>query len=161
MDSELSTGNDGDGGLSQQPTMEGTSPITDLESKRVMLRGERGDYLLISNIEEMFQEEADLPGEMEIIRREATFYGPELEVRTEEKERFLLTAPGPGSYLHLWTAQTDSKGRITSWEVSAEVRAKFSSEMPKYSICNRCGEPIKSLKHERMAILGKCGNVSG
>lgn len=151
-----STGKEGDGGVSQHPTMDGTSPITDLDSKRVMLRGERGDYILISNIEQTFDVEWDWPGEMEVIRRESTYYGPELELRTEEKERFLLTAPGPGSYLHLWAPQYDSKDRITSWEVLAEVRATFSSEMPNYCICNRCGEPIRSLEHERMSILGKC-----
>lgn len=156
-----STGKEGEGGVSQQPTMNGTSPITDLKSKRVMLRGERGDYILISSIEQSFMDEADRTGEMEVVRRESTYYGPELELRTKQRERFLLTAPGPGSYLHLWAPLSDSKGRITSWEVSAEVRAKFSSEMPQYSICNRCGEPIRSLEHERMAILGKCEKISG
>lgn len=144
------------GTLSGVGDMDGTSPITDLGSKKVMLRGERGDYIVISDVEQEFDSVETLPREMEIVRRESTYYGPELELRTEDRERFLLTAPGPGSYLHLWVPETDSEGRITGWNVSAEVRAGFSSNVPRYSICNRCGEPVKSLEHERMAILGKC-----
>lgn len=139
--------------------MDGTKPVTDRSSKMVMLRAERGDGIQISQVERTFQDHYDIPTGLEVQRRTPTFYGTELQLSPSDPQNsrsYLLTAPGPDAYLHLWAAVTDSDGYRESWEVVAEVRVAFSDELPQYSICSNCGEPIKSLEHERLAAINSC-----
>lgn len=139
--------------------MDGTKPVTDRSSKMVMLRAERGDAVQITEVERNFQDRSDIPPGFEVQQRTSTFYGTELQLFPSEADRsesYLLTAPGPDAFLHLWAAVTDSDGFRESWEVVAEVRAAFAHELPQYCICSNCGEPIKSLEHERLAAIDSC-----
>lgn len=139
--------------------MDGTKPVTDRGSKMVMLRAERGDRIQISEVVRAFQDHPNIPRGFAVQQRTSTFYGTELQLSPSEADRsesYLLTAPGPDAYLHLWAAITDSSGYRESWAVVAEVRAGFADDLPQYSICPNCGEPIKSLEHERLAVIDRC-----
>lgn len=139
--------------------MDGTKPITDRESKKVMLRGERGDKIQISDVIADFEEGQDFPEEIEIQQRVSTYYGTELVLEGLEKSetsKYLLTAPGPDTFLYLWAAETDADGYRETWSVIAEVKARFTDGVPQYAICNQCGEPIKSLEHEKLAAMDNC-----
>lgn len=138
----------------------GTKPITDRDSMMVMLRGERGDPIRIDCIVNRHKTGFTIPGKFSILRRVTTYYGPELLLdRSGEtnSSKYLLTAPGPDKFLHLWVSETDEDGYRIGWNLIAEVKSSFEEGLPQYSICSKCGEPIKSLEHERMAALEQCG----
>lgn len=140
--------------------MDGLEPVTDHDSKVVMLASERRDLIQISGVVTRFDEEAQLPEAVSVIERKSTYYGPELLVHTEMDgldHNFLLNAPGPDSHLFLWAAATDEDNRRESWHVAAEVKATLAEEQPTYEICPDCGKPMKSIEHERRAALGTCG----
>ena len=143
--------------------MNGTRPITDRQSKNVMLRAERGDIITINQIVNRFRKENPIPEAFEVQRRVSTYYGTELLIEphaSKSRSKFLLTAPGPDTFLYLWGAETDSDGFRERWSVTAELKASFSEEMPKYSICQKCGDPIKSLEHERLAAMDNCSAIN-
>lgn len=139
--------------------MDGTKPVTDRESKMIMLRAERGDIIQAGDVISKFQQEVIIPDQMEVQRRVSTYYGTELLLEpTEEtqQEKYLITAPGPDAFLYLWSSETDSDGYREGWNVAAEIKASFTDDMPQYSLCSKCGEPIKSLEHVRLASIDNC-----
>lgn len=139
--------------------MNGTQPITDQQSKSVMLRAERGDPLLANEIIQKFHKEATIPKELTVCQRVSTYYGTELLLEPgnkNAKQKFLVTAPGPDAFLYFWTANTDSDGFQTNWAVAAEVKMRFKENLPQYTICNQCGEEIESLEHEKLAAMDNC-----
>jgi len=140
-------------------SMDGTKPITDRDSKMVMLRAERGDRIDVVQTVGRFQQDLTIPDELEIQRRVSTYHGTELLMEPASpgvNEKYLLTAPGPDSYLFIWSSETDSEGYREKWSVLGEIKAQFSDDLPRYPICEDCGEAIKSLEHERLAAADSC-----
>lgn len=124
-----------------------TEPVTDLESKRVMLRAERGDTISVE-------------GErLKVLRRKQVYYGPVLECtdspEADAPRTYRLTAPGPSKNLHLWKAVSDEDGFVEGWELIGEVSAEFGGAQ-QYDLCHQCGQPLKTLEHEREAAVGAC-----
>lgn len=146
--------------LSLRGEMDGTEPITDSNSKQVMIAGERRDKIKIIDVVEIFDEEEILPDSLTVVRKLSTYYGPELMLYGEKNgdQNYLLTAPGPDSYLLLWKANTDSREIRRSYSVIAEVKAKLS-ENSTYELCPDCGQPFKTIEHERAAAIGQCPNI--
>ena len=134
-------------------------PTTDYHSKRVMLRAERGDSVVIATILARFRDRRSIPERLAVLRRMATYYGPELLLESDSR-RFLLTAPGPTSELLLWSEIVSADGTRRGWEQVAEVQATFAESDSRYAICTDCGEPIKTAEHDRMALIGRCPGVS-
>lgn len=138
--------------------MDGTEPVTDHDSKTVMLQAERRDEIEIVAVVDRFDDDVDIPGKVSVIRRTHTFYGPELMLHAERDGtdcNYLLTAPGPDSHLVLWAAETDEHDRRKGWYVAAEVTAVLSDEGD-YSYCPDCGERMETIQHEREAAFGMC-----
>jgi len=118
-----------------------SSAGTDCQSKTVMLRGERHDTIHIHGL-----------GDVNVVRRTQPYFGPKLLLHDEERnQNWLLTAPGPHSDLQLWQPRTGDEGRV-GWEKFETVTARIES-VDQYRICE-CGEPIKTLEHERKAAMG-------
>lgn len=127
----------------------------------VMLASERRDVIEISGVERRFEEDIDIPDALSVVERRAKYYGPELLVHAKLNgvdHNYLLTAPGPDSYLILWAAETDEENFRENWRVLAEVRATLAVDQPSYEICPDCGKPMKSIEHEQKAALGMCGD---
>ena len=143
--------------------MDGTKPVTDRNSKMVMLRAERGDTINKREVVSKFQEGRIVPNRLKVQRRVSTFYGAELLLEPTNdghREKYLITAPGPDSFLYIWSSETDEDGFREGWKLSAEIKVSFSDGIPQYSICSLCGEPIKSLEHARLAATDNCpGNA--
>jgi hypothetical protein len=165
-----SRGKEGVGGSSEgndepitgRGAMDGTKPITDRESKMVMLRGERGDKVDIVDVVNKIRDEAIIPNRVEILRRVPTYYGTELLLKTLDEtidSQYLITAPGPDAFLFLWASNCDSDGFRKSWYKSAEIKAAFTDGLPEYTICASCGEPIQSFEHERLAAIDQCTDL--
>lgn len=148
------------GDSSSRGDMDGTEPITDSRSKQVMIAGERRDNIEIVEIVETFEEEKILPGSLTIVRKTSTYYGPELMLHAEQNgdQNYLLTAPGPDSYLLLWKANTDGRDIRRSYSIIAEVKAKLMEDST-YELCPDCGQPFKTIEHERAAAIGQCPNI--
>jgi hypothetical protein len=143
--------------------MDGTKPITNRQSRMVMLRADRGDSIQIDDTIEYFITNASVPAELEVIQRTSTYHWTELLLKNtpdDQHSMYLLTAPGPDAFLYLWSSETDKDGYRIGWSKIAEVKASFCDGLPKYTICNTCGEPIKSLEHERLAVIDKCDSLS-
>lgn len=139
--------------------MDGTKPVTDRESKMVMLRAERGDRLSINATVQQFKPDISIQEKFEVQRRISTYYGTELLLEplgSGQRSKFLLTAPGPDTFLYLWVSETDSDGFREGWSVAAELKVSFSEGVPQYALCEECGNPIKSLEHERLAAMDNC-----
>ena len=137
---------------------DGTNPVTDEESKTVMLTAERRDDIRIEEVVQRFQT-GELPDELSVVRRISRYYGPELMLYVEidgESRNYRLNAPGPGSYLHLWRAETEDGDLRTSYTRLAEVKATVLDGT--YQMCPDCGEPFKTRRHERLAAIGRCPN---
>jgi len=137
----------------------GDEPVTEYDSKMVMLRGERHDRITIENTVQSLTSGADVPEELSIIQRNNTYYGPKLKLSTGGQD-YLLTAPGPDAHLLLWESVTDRNGFRKSWRKIAEVTAQIADDVPQYDLCPYCGEPLKSLDHERKAAVGQCDGMS-
>lgn len=130
-------------------------PVTEYASKKVMVGSERGDCILISEAVETAPE-IEVPLRLEVIRTIETYYGPELLLVGHSGQNFKLTAPGPDTHLLLWTAETNEDGFCEGWNPVAEVVAEFGQSMTTYDFCDSCGEPIRSIEHERVALIGEC-----
>jgi hypothetical protein len=146
-------------GTETNPIVNG--PITDSDSKTVMVAAERGDEIHISEVISKV-EGMEIPDEFSVIQRTDTYYGPKLFVhsRVEGEERnFLLTAPGPDSQLRLWTEEMSSTDKRKGWSKAAEVTAVLPAEQPPYGRCEECGELIRSVEHERAALTGNCNRA--
>lgn len=117
-------------------------PVTDTESKRLMLRAERGDTIRIGEY-----------GEFEVKKRTNPYFGPKLILEPEHSDYpiSMLTAPGPASDLQLWFSESDEEGFRTGWTQIAEVSAELVDQK-QYDIC-ACGEPIKNAEHQKRAFL--------
>jgi hypothetical protein len=138
---------------------DGTAPVTDHDSKTVMLRAERDDNVRVVDIVDRFSEREPVPRELTVIQRSNLYYGPKLLLHSSREGRdynYQLTAPGPDTYLYLWAAETDTDGFRKAWYKLAEVRAVFGADQPQYDICPDCGGPIKTLEHERYSAFGEC-----
>lgn len=139
--------------------MDGLEPITDSKSKKVMLTAERRDNITITDVVTRFDDSIEVPDEVSVIKRTHTYYGPELLVHAEqdgEDANFLLSAPGPDAHLYLWAGKLTEENRRESWYVAAEVKATLSDDQPGYKFCPDCGQPFKSIEHERLTAIGEC-----
>ena len=134
----------------------GTEPITDSHSKRVMLRAERHDSIVVDHVLHQVDSNFDVPGPLEVIRRSTTYFGPELKLMDSSGSNYKLTAPGPDRNLLMWKADTDDDGYCNAWRVVAEVTCDFGKNLDQYETCPDCGQPIKSAEHERVALIGEC-----
>lgn len=134
-------------------------PVADKESKSVMLSAERGDEIEVeSTVED--QRDGDLiPNSITIKQRVNTFYGPKLHGSDEMNRGYLITAPGPDSYLSLWSESTSDKGGRESWVELTEIKASFKDNQSRYHRCPYCNKPFKTADHERQAAIGQCPNI--
>lgn len=149
-------------GIPSDRDLGGTAPVTDSDSKSVMLRAERNDQIRITEVVKRFDAKSDIPTEVSVLQRNQSYYGPNLLLHAEldrEDCNFRLTAPGPDTYLYLWGAQSDEGGFRETWYKIAEVKAVLPENQQAYDICSECGEPIQSLEHERYAAFGQCPGV--
>lgn len=133
-------------------------PVTDSRSKSVMLRAERKDRIVITDVDEMYDVGGGIPDEFTVARRTQPYFGPKLLLDTGA-ENYMLTAPGPNSQLLLWSPVKHEDGGREGWRKMAEVQADFGDELPQYDICSACNEPIKTMEHQREAAFGVCSNV--
>lgn len=136
----------------------GSEPVTEYESKMVMLRAERDDRIEIQNTITQIEPAELVPSSLSVTQRTNTYYGPKIELRNGNTE-FLLTAPGPDAHLLLWKADSDTDGFRDGWRKIAEVKASFEDQQPQYDLCPYCGEPLKTLEHERESAVGKCSRA--
>ena len=117
------------------------STRTDCQSKMVVLRAERHDTIHIYGL-----------GDVNVVRRTRPYFGPKLLLHDEQRDQnWQLTAPGPYSDPQLWQPRTGDEGRV-GWEKFETVTARIES-VDQYRMCE-CGEPIKTLEHERKAAMG-------
>ncbi|MFD1634645.1 hypothetical protein ACOZ4L_02805 [Haloplanus ruber] len=130
-------------------------PVTDYDSKMVALRAERHDEVRVVNIESEHRPGPDVPDSFTVAQRTETYYGPKLVLDSGTKN-YLLTVPGPDCQLLLWEGKPSTNGFKKGWSKLAEVSVKFGEELPQYDLCPYCGEPLKTLEHERMAGFGEC-----
>lgn len=137
---------------------EGVKPLTDYDSKTVMLRAERKDEVKITEVVRQLESKGHPPSEFTVLERTNTYFGPELLLEAEETN-YLLTAPGPNTYLVLWKESTEDRDFRTGWTQIAEVKAEIA-ETPQYEFCTQCGNPIRSVQHERLASLGQCPHAT-
>lgn len=132
-------------------------PTTTYDSKIVMLRAERHDRIRIENVVTSISPGQAIPDELTVVKRTTAYFGPKL-VAESAGSNYLLTAPGPSSQLVLWHTNEGPDGLRGEWEKLAEVTAKFEDDQPQYDLCPICGEPLKTLEHEREAAFGSCPN---
>lgn len=130
-----------------------TGPTTDYGSRKVMLSAERRDTIEIESIEQRLTQ-GNIPTDLEVVERTATYFGPELLLQSDDRN-FLLTAPGPDCQLLLWSEIVNERGYRQEWSRLAEVRASIA-ETPQYEICDQCGYPIRTGEHERLSAIGRC-----
>jgi hypothetical protein len=122
-----------------------------------MLRAERHDRIRIENVVTRISPGQTIPDELTVVKRTTAYFGPKLVVESAGSN-YLLTAPGPSSQLVLWHTNEGPDGLRGEWEKLAEVTAKFEDDQPQYDLCPVCGEPLKTLEHEREAAFGSCPN---
>jgi NADH pyrophosphatase NudC (nudix superfamily) len=129
---------------------------TDPESKEVMLRAERADCILIKETKSLLADR-DVPEKATVVQRNDTYFGPKLMLDTEiPSQAFHLTAPGPTSNLLLWDATVSEAGYRGDWMKLAKVSVEFASDQTRYRICPHCGDPLKTIEHERQAANRSC-----
>jgi hypothetical protein len=127
--------------------------VTDYDAKMTMIKAERRDEILLEPVDDV---EMEIPSTVTVARRTETYFGPKLLLYDESAEQnWLLTAPGPESQLHLWPPQHADDGLRRGWMDPIEVTADVDATT-QYPICSRCGEPLKTLQHEREAAFGLC-----
>lgn len=135
-----------------------TEPITEHRSKLVMIRAERHDRIEIESVKTRFRSDRLIPDDLTVARRTDAYFGPKL-LLDNGTENYLLTAPGPETQLLLWCSEFADDGLQRGWQKLAEVTATFTDEQPQYDLCPMCGDPLKTLEHEREAAFGMCPNV--
>lgn len=134
-------------------------PTTDYESKKVMIAAERRDHIIITDTIQQLADDVEIPAEVSVVQRTDPYYGPKLLAHATvdgEDVNYLLTAPGPDSQLLLWAGEMNDKGMRKGWYKAAEVTATLAPEQPPYPLCDQCNEPIRTIGHERMSVLGMC-----
>jgi hypothetical protein len=107
-----------------------------------MLRAERGDTIEISG------------DKYEVFQRTDPYFGPKLKLRGPNGDA-MLTCPAPDTQLMLWEAVVDADGFRMGWERVGETTAELV-DTKQYDICEKCGEPLKTVEHRRRAIIGAC-----
>jgi hypothetical protein len=140
---------------SQPDTVPIGDPETTFDSKKVALRAERHDELRITEVIDRYQPDGNIPDSFLVAERTQTYYGPKL-VLEAGSENYLVTVPGPESQLLLWRSEPGANGFQKGWSKLAEVGMEFGEELPQYDLCPYCGDPLKTLEHERMAGFGGC-----
>lgn len=135
-----------------------TESVTTYDSKMVMLRAERHDQVDILSVETKLHSGRTVPESLTVVRRTDPYFGPKL-LLDGASENYLLTAPGPDTQLLLWCGEFADDGLRRGWQKLAEVTARFDDEQPQYDLCPMCGEPLKTLEHEREAAFGMCPNT--
>lgn len=142
---------------------ETTEPVTDYDSKTVMLQAGRRDTISIVEVVDRLRDEIEVPDTVSVIKRGATYFGPELQLHAEHDGtdyNYLLTAPGPDAYLLLWgaTVRVDDEGRRwrRGWYPGAEVKAYLHEPENPYRYCDQCREPVETIQHEREMLFGIC-----
>jgi len=134
-------------------------PSTDQGSKSVMLRGELQDEVEILSVERKLSEGHSIPETVTVRQRTNTYYGPKLLTIAESGREYLLTAPGPDSYLLLWGEDLHQQAGRTGWVEVAEVRGQLADDQGRYHLCHQCNEPLKTAEHQRLASIGQCPNI--
>lgn len=156
----MSRSTDGGGfGPIHKGEIDGLEPVTDYDSKTVMMAAERHDKIEITDTVDQFADRISIPDEVCVIQRTDTYYGPELLVHATIDgidHNFLLNAPGPDSHLCLWAGETTEDNKRKGWFAAAEVKATLAAEQPPYERCQQCGELIRTIEHEREAVMGSC-----
>ncbi|WP_143414130.1 hypothetical protein [Halovenus aranensis] len=123
---------------------------TDFPTKRVFMRAEHGDSLLIIEKINTFQD-MDIPERVSVVQRDLTYYGPKLRVEeTSENKQYIITAPGPESQAMMWKYCGQDTQKI------AEATLKFEETAPQYDICPHCNEPLSTVAHRRRSVVGAC-----
>lgn len=130
-------------------------PVTEYDSKMVMLRAERHDKIQIVDVVTRLQQREDIPSEATVVKRTTPYFGPKLTLSANE-QNYLLTAPGPDTQLLLWTGNYLDNGDRYGWEKLAEVTAQFADDQPQYDLCPECGQPMQTIEHQRKASVGRC-----
>jgi len=130
-------------------------PVTEYDSKMVMLRAERHDEIQILEVVTRLRQGVDIPSEATVVKRTDPYFGPKLVLSTNE-QNFLLTAPGPDSQLLLWIGNYLDDGDRFGWKKAAEVTAQFADDQPQYDLCPECGQPMQTIEHQRKASVGRC-----
>lgn len=134
--------------------MASTIPETGTTSKRVMLRAERGDALIVTETRDIVPG-IQCPDRFTVKTRHDTYYGPDLILEADSEE-YRVTAPGPDTDLLLWKSMVDESGAQIRWRKLAEVVLDFADDTPPYTICSNCGDPIRTAEHERLSALNRC-----
>jgi hypothetical protein len=132
-----------------------TEPITDHDSKTVMLRAERHDEISVTEVIDRIRQGGDIPSTTTVVRRTNPYFGPKLLLHAETTN-YLLTAPGPNTQLLLWGPQRTNSGNRKGWSTIAEVTATLVDDQSQYDLCSECGDPIQTLEHERRAAVNRC-----
>lgn len=135
---------------------------TDYDSKTVMIAAERNDHILITDVVQKIDANIEIPADVIVIQRKEKYYGPELLVHAKINQKdynYLITAPGPNSSLCLWAANTTEDNKRIGWFIAAEIEATLAAEQPPYKKCGQCGELIKTIHHDREAVIGNCSRV--
>lgn len=135
-----------------------SEPVTEYNSKMIMLRAERHDEIEISEVVEEISPLQSIPKTCSVKQRTNTYYGPKLVLKNGNSD-FMLTAPGPDANLLLWGTKANSDGFRQSWQKIAEVKVTFSDEQPQYDLCPYCREPLQTLEHERESAVGQCSRA--
>ncbi|QIO25021.1 hypothetical protein [Haloarcula sp. JP-L23] len=131
------------------------STVTEYDSKITMLRAERHDEITIDRVVTVVDSAHEIPDSLRVQQRNSTYFGPKLKL-TNGVSDYMLTAPGPDSDLLLWSTKTDNDGFRDGWQKLAEVTTSFADQQPQYDLCPYCGDPLKTLEHERRAGVGQC-----
>jgi hypothetical protein len=121
-------------------------------TKRVFMRAEREDRIIITDVVENSGGE-NIPDTATVVQRNNTYYGPKLRIEAPDKsEQYLLTAPGPQTQAIFWCRSG------SDWQEVAEVCLDFDGSVPQYDICLHCGEPLSTIAHQRRSVIGACEN---
>jgi hypothetical protein len=139
---------------------EDTTQSTSRPSKLVMIRGERHDEIIFTQVIDQIDGSRSIPDSAAIVKRSNPYFGPKILLHCDG-ENYLLTAPGPESELLLWYPEFDEKGNRCGWGKLAEIKARLSDNLPSYDFCPECGDPLRTLKHEQQAEVGCCPNTKG
>ena len=132
-----------------------TETVTSPKSKRVMLRAERHDEVEISLVVSGMTK---VPQRFTVVKRTETYFGPKLllDPVDVDSSNWMLTCPGPNTQLILWKYITGTEDKWHAGRVPvSEVRARIS-DFESYEMCSVCGEPLKSMWHERLSVAGVC-----
>lgn len=131
---------------------------TDHTNKQVMFKAERDDVVEITEVHQTVVDRP-IPDELKITRRDVTYYGVSLEGVSDDVDMYQITCPGPDFELLLWYGDTNDEGYVEEFVKAAEVSAEIG-RVTQYDMCPECGEPMKTLRHEREGRTGVCNRSS-